>query len=216
MMETRTKNILASGLVLLWAGLAAWQWNVMEEPQRVPLTNVTGPASSGRQDAETGTGWRVNLGLLTSAGVQREARFEAPRNIFAVPRADGSPPLSQETALEDQQDSDSDSDSEEIVAEQVEAEESPQYRYLGFLRMGESPQKNKDIAVLSKGDEVLMLKVGDRVDDHVILRAITAESVIMRDTATRAEQTVLLSETVETGVEQAVVSSKRMEAVDQE
>lgn len=213
-MQTRTKKTLASGLILLWVGLAAWQWNTMAEPQRVPLTNVSGPNSSGRQASTTGPGWRVNLGLLTAAGVQREASFATPRNIFAVPRADGSLPLSQDPALEHQQNS----DSEETAAEQVQAEESPSYRYLGFLRMGESKHIHKHIAVLSKGDEVLMLKVGDRVDDHVILRAITAESVIMRDTETRVEQTVLLSETAEAeaGAEQAVVSSEREETVDQE
>lgn len=189
-MDARTKMILAVSLVVLWAGLAAWQWRFMEEPVRVPLTNVTGHPSSDRQASAMGTGWRVNLGLLTSADAQREARFAAPRNIFAVPRSDGSLSLSQDTASENRQDSVSD----ETVAEQVEAEEPAQYRYLGFLSMGDSRQKNKDIAVLSKGDEVMILRVGDRVDDHVILRAISAESVTMRDTDTRMEKTVLLSE----------------------
>lgn len=227
MMGTKTKNILASGLVVLWVGLAAWQWNRMEEPQRVPLTNVTGPVSSGNQAVAAGTGWRVNLGLLTSADIQRESSFTAPRNIFATPRGDGSLPLGLEAAVEIQPDS----VSGETVAEQVEVEEPAQYRYLGFLRMGESQQKNKDIAVLSKDDEVMVLKVGDHVDDHVILRAITAESVIVRDTATRVEQTVPLSEApaetgteqtlvsseaAETGVEETVMSSETVEAVSQE
>lgn len=189
-MEARRKMILATSLVVLWAGLAAWQWRFLEEPVRVPLTNVTGPPSSGRQTAAMGTNLRVNLGLLASAGVQREARFTAPRNIFAVPRSDGSLPLSQDTALENRQDSVPD----ETVAEQVEAEESSQYRYLGFLRIGESRQKRKDIAVLSKDDEVMILRVGDPVGDHLILRTITAESVIVRDTDTRTDKTVLLSE----------------------
>lgn len=189
-MDARKKMILALSLVVLWAGLAAWQWRFMEEPVRVPLTNVTGHPSSGRQAAVMGTGWRVNLGLLTSADAQREARFTTPRNIFAVPRSDGSLPLSQDTASENRQDSVSD----ETVAEQVEAEEPAQYRYLGFLSMGDSLKKNKDIAVLSKGDEVMILSVGDRVDDHMIVRAISAGSVTMRDTDTQMERTVLLSE----------------------
>jgi hypothetical protein len=189
-MEARNKMILATSLIVLWVGLAAWQWRFMEEPARLPLTNITGFASSGHQVERMGNSWRVNLGLLASAGFQREARFTAPRNIFAVPRPDGSLPLSQSLALENAQES----VSNEIVAEQVEAEESAQYRYLGFLRMGESRQKNNAMAVLRKNDEVMMLKVGDHVDNHLILRAITAESVTMRDTETRIDKTVLLSE----------------------
>jgi hypothetical protein len=193
-MDGRKKLMLAISLVVLWAGVATWQWRFMEEPVRVPLTNVTGHPSSGRQAAAMGTGWRVNLGLLTSADAQREARFTVPRNIFALPRSDGALPLSHDTALENRQDSVSD----ETAAEHMDEEESAQYRYLGFLRIGDSRQKNKDIAVLSKGDEVMILRVGDRVDDHVILRAVSAGSVTMRDTDTRMEKTLLLSdETVE-------------------
>ncbi len=189
-MDARKKMILATSLVVLWAGLAVRQWRFTEEPVRVPLTNVTGLASSGRHAEAMGTNRHVNLGLLASAGVQREGSFTTPRNIFAVPRPDGSLPLNYDTVLENQQDSPSD----ETVEEHVEAEEGTQYRYLGFLRIGESRQKSKDVAVLSKGDEVMILRVGDHVEDHVILRAITAESVTMRDTDTRMEKTVLLSD----------------------
>lgn len=189
-MEARTKIVLATSLVLLWAVLVAWQWRFLEKPVRVPLTNVTGPPLAGRYAAAMGTKWHVNLGLLASSGIQREGSFTTPRNIFAIPRSDGSLPLSQATALEYEQNP----GPGETVSEQVEEDETTQYRYLGFLRMGESRQKNKALAVLSKGDEVMILKVGDYVDDHVILRAITAESVTMRDTDTRIEKTVLLSD----------------------
>ncbi len=60
--------------------------------------------------------------------------------------------------------------------------------------MGENRRKNNDIAVLRKDDEVLVLKVGDRVDDHLILKAIDSESVTIRNTGTHVDQTVLLSE----------------------
>lgn len=156
----------------------------------MPLTNVTGLPSSSREAAAIGNSWRVNLELLTSAGVQREGSFISPRNIFAVPRPDGSLLLSHDQESENRQDSSLD----EIDAEQAEKEESAPYRYLGFLRMGESRQINKDLAVVKKGDEVMVLKIGDHVDEHVILRAITTESVIMRDTGTKTEQAVPLSE----------------------
>jgi hypothetical protein len=79
-----------------------------------------------------------------------------------------------------------------MLAQQMAVTELSQYRYLGFLRMGES--RKKDIAVLSKNEDVIVVKVGDHVDDHLILKTITPESVIIRDTGARIEQTVLLSE----------------------
>ncbi|MGE0471471.1 MAG: hypothetical protein AB7L09_23915 [Nitrospira sp.] len=181
--------MLALSLILLWGGVAAWQWRFTEEPARLPLTNMTGPASLSRQAEGMRSSRRVNLGLLASAGIQREASFTTPRNIFAVPRSDGSLPLSQGPALENQQES----VAHEVVVEQVQ-EESAQYRYLGFLRIGESRQKSDAMAVLRKDDEVMVLKIGDYVDSHVILRAINAESVTLRDTDTRMDKTVLLSE----------------------
>ncbi len=39
----------------------------------------------------------------------------------------------------------------------------------GISSRGRGARKNMDIAVLRKDDEVLVLKVGDRVDDHLIL-----------------------------------------------
>lgn len=188
-MEARDKMMLALSLILLWGGVAAWQWRFTEEPARLPLTNMTGPASLSRQAEGMRSSRRVNLGLLASAGIQREASFTTPRNIFAVPRSDGSLPLSQGPALENQQES----VAHEVVVEQVQ-EESAQYRYLGFLRIGESRQKSDAMAVLRKDDEVMVLKIGDYVDSHVILRAINAESVTLRDTDTRMDKTVLLSE----------------------
>lgn len=188
-MEAKDKMVLALSLILLWVGLAAWQWRFTQEPARLPLTNMTGPASSGHQAEGMRNSRRVYLGLLASAGIQREASFTTPRNIFAVPRPDGLLPLSQGLAVENQQES----VSNEVVAEQAE-EESAQYRYLGFLRMGENRQKNDAMAVLRKDDEVMVLKIGDHVDSHLILRAITDESVTLRDTDTRTDKIVLLSE----------------------
>jgi hypothetical protein len=81
----------------------------------------------------------------------------------------------------------------EPLMEQAEAMELGPYRYLGFLRLGEGRKTNKEMAVLSKEDEVKVLKVGDRIDGHLVLKAITSESVTIRDTGTRMDQTVSLS-----------------------
>jgi len=195
-MDAKKKALLASILGFAWVGLAFWQWGELKEPVRVPLTNVTGPASSGQLTKTKTNGLRVNLELLASAHTQREATFTAPRNIFAVPSPDGTFPVGNGSAQVSQQEP----VSEQALLQQAVAAELAQYRYLGFLRMGESRKKNKDIAVLSKNEEVVVVKVGDHVDEHLVLKAITPESVIIRDTGTRIDQTVPLSE--ETPVQQ--------------
>ena len=187
-MDVKKKTILAVSLIFLWAGLAVWQWRLLQEPVRVPLMNVTGHPSVGRQ-METGrAGLHVNLDLLASTGLQRQATFTVPRNIFAVPRPDGTFPAGNAPASQNQP------SASETLAQQEDALELEQYQYLGFLRVGENRRKNKDIAVLSKDDEVLVLKVGDHVDDHLILKAIDSESVTIRNSATHTDQTVSLSE----------------------
>ena len=187
-MDVKKKTILAASLIFLWAGLAVWQWRLLQEPVRVPLMNVTGHPSVGRQ-VETGrAGLHVNLDLLASTGLQRQATFTVPRNIFAVPHPDGTFPAGNAPASQNQP------SASETLAQQEDALELEQYQYLGFLRVGENRRKNKDIAVLRKDDEVLVLKVGDRVDDHLILKAIDSESVTIRNSATHTDQTVSLSE----------------------
>ncbi|HEU5408661.1 MAG TPA: hypothetical protein VFU48_12890 [Nitrospira sp.] len=188
-MDTKRKTILAASLIFLWAGLAVWQWRLLQEPVRIALTNVTGHAPVGRQ-VETGrAGLHVNLDLLASTGLQRQATFTVPRNIFAVPRPDGTFAAENAPAFVSQP-----SASAKTMVQQEDALELEQYRYLGFLRVGEKRGNNNDIAVLRKDNEVLVLRVGDRVDDHLILKAINSESVTIRNTGTHRDQWVPLSE----------------------
>jgi hypothetical protein len=189
-MDAKKKAILAVSLIFLWAGLTVWQWRLLKEPVRVPLSNVTGYPSVERHAKSGGTGLRVNLDMLASTGVQRRTTFTVPRNMFSMPRPDGTFAAGTDPASANQRDS----VSAETLAQQAVAVELEQYRYLGFLRVGEGGRKNKDIAVLTKDDEVLVLKVGDPVDNHLILKKVTSESVTIRDTGTHIDQTVSLSE----------------------
>lgn len=183
--------MLAGVLLLAWAGLAVWQWRVWEEPVRVPLTNVTGSASSARQTTAKGSGLHVNLERLALAHTERATTFTAPRNIFALPGSDGTLPIGQEMG---EQVVRQDASPELSGPEQVMSAELAQYKYLGFLRLGEGRKRSKEIAVLSKNEEVVVGRVGDRVEDHLVLKAITPESVTIRDMGARIDQTVLLSE----------------------
>lgn len=189
-MVMRNKSSIAVVLFLLWGGMAVWQWGFLEEPVRVPLTNVTGPAASGRQADGRRGGLHVALDLLSATGIRREATFVTPRNVFAGPSAEGTLPSTTDAVPVSQEGA----SSTEGITEQAGAMESGQFRYLGFLRMGEGRGRNQDMAVLSKDDEVLILKVGDRIDRHLVLKAISSERVILRDSGTRVDQTVVLSE----------------------
>lgn len=189
-MDARKKTLLAGVLGLVWIGLALWQWEAFKEPVRVPLTNVSGLPSSGQGAREKASGLRVNLGLLASARTQREATFTTPRNIFAVPLADGTLPVGTEAAPV----AETEPISAQAVAQQAAVMELAQYRYLGFLRMDEGRKHNKDIAVLSKNEEVVVVKVGDHVEDHLVLKAITPDSVTIHDTGAKVEHTLPLSE----------------------
>lgn len=189
-MDAKKKTILAASLLLLWAGLAVWQWRILQEPVRVPLTNIAGHPSVGQRAATGGTGLHVKLHLFTSTSLQRQATFTVPRNIFSIPRPDGTFATGNDSASVNQPGS----SSAETSTEQEEKLELEQYQYLGFLRVGEGRRANKVIAVLKKHDEVLVLKVGDRVDDHLVLKAINSESVTIRDAGTHVDQTVSLSE----------------------
>ena len=189
-MDPKKKTILAASLILLWAGLAVWQWRLLQEPVHVPLTNITGPPSVTRR-VETGrTSLRVNLDLLASTALQRQATFTMPRNIFAVPRPDGTFAAGDASTSVNQPASDS-SESSTQYEDTLKLE---QYRYLGYLRVDARHRKDNDIAVLKRDGEILVLKIGDRVDDHLILKAINSESVTIRNVSTHRDQTVSLSE----------------------
>jgi hypothetical protein len=189
MMDKNKQILLAGGLALLWIGLALWQWDTSKEPERAPLSNVSGVASVGKPAKEKTPALRVQLELLASARAQREATFTTPRNVFAVPRQDGTLRVGHETgeAVQVAQ------PLEPGSPQQATAESSP-YRYLGYMRMGEGRKSARDIAILSKDEEVVIVKVGDHVEDRLVLKKITSESVTIMDTAAHLEHTLPLSE----------------------
>jgi hypothetical protein len=174
-------------LGLLWCGILAWEWLTIEEPVRVPLTNVSGPVSTPRASRGTVDGLHVHLDLLAAARTQREMTFTAPRNIFASPRpAESGAASANQPAL--------DSGSEQAQHRQVVLDGMAQFHYLGFVRMEEGFRKNGELAVLTKNDDLHVVRTGETVEDHVVVKAITQESVTLQDRQSRVEYTVMLSE----------------------
>lgn len=187
-MTTNQKKVASLvGLGLLWGGIFAWEWLAMEEPVRVPLANVSGPASAAQSTRGAFDGLNVQLDLLAAARAQREMTFTPPRNIFASPRSYDSV-----EARGNQQELTA--GSAQALGQQVALAELAQFHYLGFVRMEEGLRKNREMAVLTKNDDLHVVRAGETVEDHVVVKAITQESVTLQDRQSRVEHTVLLSE----------------------
>lgn len=188
--NAKQKAIAAALLLIAWIGVAVWQWGTWKEPRHVPLTNVTGVPIAVGAVTQTGNAVHVNLERLTAARDQQQMSFATLRNIFALPSQDGTLPNPADTVGAAQPDQETDI----ALLQQAVSTELAQYKYLGFLRLGERPTHSKPVAVLSKNEEVVIGKVGDLVEDHVVLTAVTPESVTIRDTGTGVDHTLPLSE----------------------
>jgi hypothetical protein len=112
--------------------------------------------------------------------------FATPRNIFALPSAVAA---SQSGPSEV---------SDVAIHQQAVATDLGEFHYLGFVRTGEAWQKKQDLAVLTKNDDLHVVKAGETIDKRIVVKAITQESVTLLDRDSRLEYTVLLSEEPET------------------
>jgi hypothetical protein len=182
-MTNSHKKIAALGVLLtMWGGLAWWQWLAMEEPARVPLVNVSGKTSAEQHSGGASENLRVQLELLSSSRTQRDMSFTAPRNIFALPSSVETGRAVDAVAVETSQEQQS------VLADLA------QFHYLGFVRTGEDREKRQDLAVLTKNDDLHVVRKGETIDHHVVVKAITQDSVTLEDRDSRVEHTVLLSE----------------------
>jgi hypothetical protein len=187
MMDSKRKKIIALiALSIVWGGLLWWQISNWGEPVRVPLTNVSGGTAGTAQSQNAQNGGEtlhVQLNLLAAARNQREMPFAAPRNIFALPSSITNVSQSLPPDVADL-----------AARQQAVTAELAQFRYLGFVRTGEEWQKKQDLAVLTKNDDLHVVKKGETVENHVIVKTITQESVTLQDRDSHVEYTVLLSE----------------------
>ena len=188
MLTTNQKKITALvGLGLLWGGIVAWEWLTVEEPERVPLMNVSGLASTPRPTPGRVDGLHVQLNFLAATRTQREMTFTPPRNIFASPRADDSGAVYANRP-------EVDAGSEQALRQQAALAGLALFHYLGFVRLDEVSRKKGEMAVLTKEDDLHVVRIGETVEDHVVVKAITHESVTLLDRQSRVEHMVVLSE----------------------
>ncbi|MDN5942773.1 MAG: hypothetical protein L0H94_12895 [Nitrospira sp.] len=188
MLTTNQKKITTLvGLGLLWGGIVAWEWLTVGKPERVPLTNVSGPASTPRPTRGRVDELQVQLNFLESTRTQREMTVTPPRNIFAPPRVDAS-----EAAYANPPEIDA--GSEQARRQQAALAGLALFHYLGFVRLDEVSRKKGEMAVLTKEDDLHVVRAGETVEGHIVVKAITPEAVTLLDRQSRVEHMVLLSE----------------------
>ena len=167
MITTNQKKIAAlAALGLLWGGILARQWPIMEEPVRVPLTNVSGASSTTRGTSGAVDGLHVQLDLLAAARTQRDMTFTPPRNIFAPPRPDDS-------GVAHANQPELDPGSGHALLQETVIAGLAQFHYLGFVRMEDGWRKKGQLAVLTKNDDLHIVRTGETVEDHVMVKTIT-------------------------------------------
>lgn len=181
MTSNQKKMAVLAVLAVLWGGMAWWQWDRMKEPMKVPLANVSGRASAQHASRAGGDNLHVNLDLLSAMRTQRDMPFSMPRNIFAIPGSEESGPSRVEA------------DAQLPREQQSVLAELAQFHYLGFVRT-EDPEKRRDLAVLTRNDDLHVVRNGETIDNHVLVKRITQDSVTLQDRDSRVEHTVLLSE----------------------
>jgi hypothetical protein len=87
---------------------------------------------------------------------------------------------------------------DDALRQHAAATDLAQFHYLGFVRTGEEWQKKQDMAVLTKNDDLHVVKAGQTIEKRVVVKTITQESVTLFDRDSQLEYTVLLSEEPET------------------
>ena len=195
-MNTRAKWAAVLLLGGLWAGLVLWDLLAAPEPQRVPLTYVTGQKSSreaSRDKAETGL--KIRMDLLEAGRRQAEGAFGSPKNIFAplVPEKPQEKvsftrrtPLPPPSKIEPP--SIPPGPTPEELAAQAALSELGQFRYLGYLS-----RQGRDEVFLSKGKELHIVRAGDTIEPRVLVKAVTPKDVILQETRSQVEKTILLA-----------------------
>ena len=190
-MSRRAQWLAALILGGVWAGVALWVWGSATEPQRVPLTYVTGKSAQaeGRRSPAV-AGLTVRLDLLAAARRRVEEALGSPKNIFAPLRIEDperalarlAPALPPGPAVPPPP-------SPEELAAQAAHQELAQFRYLGYLS-----RPDKEEAFLSKGKVLHIVQSGDTIEQRVLVKAVTPAGVTLQEPQSHVERTVLLAE----------------------
>ena len=201
MTESNRKQILL--LVILgavWVVLLGWQLFRSEEPTGVPLKNTTGIATPAQRSKKASSEFHVHLELLAATSGQRETTFTTPRNIFASLTPSGS--SAGEASNPDQESPDLQLPTPAEEKKLAAAAELNQFRYLGFLRVGSHAGQGKNVAVLMKNDDLLLVRAGETIERQVVVRSIDPEGITLQHLRSKLVQVVPAAEEPVTGISQ--------------
>lgn len=189
-MTTKQQVLLLLVIGSIWTGALGWRLMHAADQVHVPLANVSGPATNAAVSHGTPReGLRVNLELLAASRTERETTFTAPRNIFAPSQTDqgGAGELSAQAVS-------SSIGAEEALRQQTAVAELGQFHYLGYLQVGDTPRKRKPMALLMKNEDLHMVRAGETIEEHILVKTITPDDITLQETESRVEQTVPLAQ----------------------
>ena len=182
-MTPRARWIALLILLGIWAGVGFWVFTESPEPQRAPLTYVSG--QKAKREVSRGkseSGLKIQLALLAANRQRTEKALGSPKNIFApvfpgvgsldMPGAmSNAAPVIQQTPEE--------------LALQAARQELAQFRYLGYLN-----RSGRDEAFLGKGNTLHIAKTGETIEQRILVKTITPSGVMLQETSSKAEQLV--------------------------
>ncbi|MGH7234898.1 MAG: hypothetical protein ACREIO_00805 [Nitrospiraceae bacterium] len=202
-MTERAKWRLLGALALVWLIAIVVRVASEPEPQRVPLkfrSGETVAAESTRSDG--GEPGLVRPKLARGS----QAPFKTPKNIFAPAEHSGEPGRAHAPRLRKNPETPvpaplsapppppavaftaPPSPSPEQLAAQQARQWLGQYRFFGYLGQGGDQR-----AFLSKGHDIFIVRVGDSIEGRIMVTAIDASSVKLRETGTSLETTLSLT-----------------------
>ena len=185
-MSRREKTLLLVGFVLILCSLAILEWLEPTEPQRADPQLHDGKAMNKSPFPQSGF-------ALNISESKRTMTLKNPRNIFAplkrpeVPKKAQAPPNRPSLPPSPVQPTPSQPTGPspaELAARQAK-EEMQQYKFLGYLT-----KKGVRQGFLSKGQEIYIVKHGERFKDDLQVKSIGPMAVVLSKHIEQAGTTV--------------------------
>lgn len=177
-------------LTLCWLSLLVVRMTDDLEPRRAPLTYVSGQSVKTAPIMTSPT----TVALLSAKPASLSAPPTPSKNIFApltfpkpkkkrnvVSRREPPPPPKPAPPPPPA------GPSPDALASAQARKQMGQYRALGFSEDGGTPR-----AFLGKGNKIYIAQVGEELEERIVVAAITADAVRLRETRTRLETTLPL------------------------
>jgi hypothetical protein len=202
-MSAPRQRYLLLGLGAVWSVLILMRLVTAETPKEVPLTFVSGkPAATTRAAVGAPDPWQVTRVSLqaqeipdapkknifaplgesmaigaSTAVVKRVKRTPPPPLVAAAPAGPTPEELAEQAARQQ----------EELKLKQVR-EQMSQYRYLGYLN-----QQGVQKAFVGKGNDIYIIRKGDKLDGKFLVASIDPTSVKLKEPITNLETSLDLT-----------------------